>query len=436
REVENIKERERTRHIPIIFVTAINKDPFLMHKGYEAGAVDYLFKPFDPGVLRSKVGVFTELYAKSAALNRQTQLLQQSEAANRHILENACDIIATADISGKLTSLSPAFEMITGRSRSDWLGRRLDQLFDSPSAEFALLLKGQPVLFEARAFTVNGTPIDLEVSAKPMLQEMSSIGVIAVMRDVTERREIEKARRQKQELERSNRDLEQFASICSHDLQEPLRVIRTFASLLKEKCEGEIDEEWSFAVSTISEGADRMSNLIRDILTYSQVGGAEAISVVTSASAAFDKAVSNLSQAIEDSKATVTHDSLPDVMATELQLLQLFQNLISNAIKFRSVEPPRIHVSVEYAAKRSVFCVRDNGIGFDMRHAADVFEVFKRLHRTDEYPGTGVGLGICKKIVDRHGGNIWVESKPGEGSRFYFSLPLAAVAEPPRLAAL
>lgn len=429
-----IKEREKSRHIPIIFVTAINEDPFLLHKGYEVGAVDYLFKPFDPRVLKSKVGVFTDLHCKNRMLKEQTRLLQHSEESKRVIIESARDVIATTDMNGMITSLNPSFEAITGWKTHEWIGKRLETLIREEDRSrfldfFGSALQGQNVLFETSAVSGTQTPVYVEVSAKPLIQEWAPIGVIAVMRDISARIDAERERRHREELERSNKELDQFASICSHDLQEPLRVIRSYASLLKRRFDSTEDEDSKEAVKSIIEGASRMSNLVRDILAFSQIGGTGLVIAATQSEAALDRAINNLQKAITESEATITRAApLPSVMANELQLLQVFQNLISNSIKFRSEAPPCIHVSYEESKKEWIFCIRDNGIGFEMRHAQRVFEVFNRLHRNDQYPGTGVGLGICKQIIERHGGRIWAESETGKGSTFRFSLPKAPSA--------
>ena len=423
-----IKRRERSKNIPIIFVTAINKDPFLVHKGYEAGAVDYLFKPFDPRVLRSKVQVFTELYRARRALEEQTTLLARSEESKRIIIENARDIVVTTSMTGLITSLSPSFETMTDWKISEWIDRPLESLMHPADIEtfracFVDIAQGKPVLCESRLAMKSGKYLPVETSAKPLMHEANVTGVIGIVRDVSIRIETERQAKRREELERSNRDLELFASVCSHDLQEPLRVIRTFASFLRAKPETGEDTGNRQALDSIIDGTSRMSSLIRDILTYSKVGGAGLQITEVDTSEILAQAVNNLHNSLSEAGATVTHGPLPKIDANDLQLLQLFQNLISNAIKFRSRRSPQIHIEAVRKEDAWLFSVKDNGIGFDMRHAARIFDVFKRLHRSDEYPGTGVGLGICKKIIERHGGRIWAESTPQEGSTFFFELP-------------
>ncbi|MDC0832883.1 PAS domain S-box protein [Geitlerinema sp. CS-897] len=224
------------------------------------------------------------------------------------------------------------------------------------------------------------------------------------------------------ELARSNRELEQFAYIASHDLQEPLRAVTGFAELLADEYRDRLDGEALEYLDFIIDGARRMQQLIRDLLAFSRVGTRGKAFALTDFHAVLDLALSNLHAAIADSQAIVERDNLPEVWADESQMVQLFQNLIGNAIKFHGDRPPQIRITVRLLSDSWQFCVCDNGIGIDPKFADRVFEVFQRLHTRRQYPGTGIGLAICKKIVERHGGKMWVESSLGEGSAFYFTL--------------
>lgn len=232
------------------------------------------------------------------------------------------------------------------------------------------------------------------------------------------------------ELERSNKELQQFAYVASHDLQEPLRMVSSYLQLLELRYKDQLDSDAHEFITFAVEGATRMHELIQGLLAYSRVGTHGAPLERSDAQAALSLILDNLQLAIEESGAVVTHDPLPEVMADPVQLGQLFQNLIGNAIKFRGKEAPRIHVGVERTECDDgnapwLFSVRDNGIGIDPRYGERIFIIFQRLHARDEYPGTGIGLALCKRIVERHGGHIWVESQPEQGSTFYFTLPPA-----------
>ena len=224
-------------------------------------------------------------------------------------------------------------------------------------------------------------------------------------------------------LERSNQDLEQFAYVASHDLQEPLRMISSYTQLLARRYKGKLDQDADDFIGYTVDGASRMQQLINDLLAFSRVGTRGKPLEPISSQAALDLALENLQTAIEESHAQVTQDTLPGVLADDLQLMQLFQNLIGNAIKFQGDKPPCIHIGVEDAEKEWVFTVQDNGIGIDPQYFERIFIIFQRLNKRDQFPGTGIGLAICKKIVQRHGGRIWADSKPGLGSTFYFTLP-------------
>ncbi len=225
------------------------------------------------------------------------------------------------------------------------------------------------------------------------------------------------------ELERSNAELEQFAYVASHDLQEPLRMVASYTELLGDTYQGKLGPDADKYIGYAVDGARRMQALINDMLQYSRVSRTGEPLTEVSSEATFDRAVANLKAAIQESGAAMSRGPLPNVQGDFLQLTQLFQNLLGNAIKFRDQNPPLIEVRAERAGGDWQFSIRDNGIGFDPRYADKIFLLFQRLHGREKYRGTGIGLAICKKIVERHGGRIWAESEPGKGSTFFFTIP-------------
>ena len=226
-----------------------------------------------------------------------------------------------------------------------------------------------------------------------------------------------------QQLSRSNAELEQFAYVASHDLQEPLRMIASYTQLILRRYGDRFDGDAREFMDFIVDGATRMKQLIEDLLAYSRVGTHGKAFRPTDSGAAVQKALANLRAAIESSNGTVTCDPLPTINADEFQLVQLFQNLIGNALKFKGAETPHVHISVNEQADTWTFGVKDNGIGIDGEYFDRIFMVFQRLHSRTDYPGTGIGLAICKKVVDRHGGRLWIESGVGSGSTFWFTVP-------------
>ncbi|MGC2557905.1 MAG: ATP-binding protein [Terriglobales bacterium] len=245
----------------------------------------------------------------------------------------------------------------------------------------------------------------------------------AVGRALREKKLREEHRRDQEDLTRSNRDLEQFAYVASHDLQEPLRMVAIYTQLLAERYQGKLDENADKYIHYAADGATRMQVLVKDLLAFSRVGSQGAKFRPTDCAAAVEIALQNLRAAVQESGARVECGPVPAVVADPTQLVQLFQNLIGNALKFRGSKTPVVSVTAEQTKQETIFSVADNGIGIAPEHAELVFAIFKRLHSRTEYPGSGIGLAICKKIVERHGGKIWVESQPGHGCTFRFTLP-------------
>ncbi len=283
------------------------------------------------------------------------------------------------------------------------------------------------------------TAIDSEAGFSPTIEESGETDVDSLTRENAllrkrvaelEQREAEYAQTEAaltqftRELERSNSDLEQFAYVASHDLQEPLKIVQRCMIELKDRYDGKLGRDADNFMAFAVDGTKQMQALIEGLLTYSRVGARGGDFLPTDSEAVIQRAIRNLTVSIEESDAKVTHDMLPTVLTDPVQLGRLFQNLISNAIKFRREDtPPRIHISAERAGDRWTFRLRDNGIGIRPKDAEKIFVIFHRLHGKTRYPGTGIGLAVCKRIVERHGGQIWVESGEGEGATFCVTLP-------------
>jgi len=248
--------------------------------------------------------------------------------------------------------------------------------------------------------------------------------IAQLQREVAERRRTEETLANKnKELERSNAELEQFVNVASHDLQEPLRMITGYTQLLARRYQGKLDQNADEYISFAVDGARRMQELINDLLIYSRVGTRGKAFTPADCELILRNTLASLEVAVEESKAMISHDPLPTIICDEAQVGQLFQNLLSNAIKYRDGRVPEVHVSSKREGGSWVFSIKDNGIGIEPQYAERIFVVFQRLHTRDKYPGTGIGLAVCKKIVERHGGSIWVESNLGQGATFYFTIP-------------
>lgn len=281
---------------------------------------------------------------------------------------------------------------------------------------------------EARARAKNERILDLYIAAAPTYAATGRIdGRILACDDITARKQQEEQlARYAEKLARSNAELENFAYVASHDLREPLRMVRSFTGLLADRYADQLDEVGERYISFARGGAERMDDLIKALLEYSRVEGDREEAVPTDSGQALRTALEILGPAIRDSEATVTVDDMPEVVVNANQLTRVFQNLVSNAVKFRGEARPQVHVSAVRRGDRWVFGVQDNGIGIEPVYHDRIFQIFKRLHGLEEYSGTGMGLSICKKIVEAHGGAIWVDSNAGEGACFYFTLPARA----------
>jgi len=440
---ELIRSRPRSRQIPILFLTGYRNEEHLF-RGYDLGAVDFLFKPIVPEVLRSKVAVFVELSRSNAKLKEQAEILQKAEQRFRSLLEAAPDAMVMCRADGEIIMVNSQTEALFNCGRDKLVARNIRSLV--PDWAYRLrqgdnddfrLARVQPAERgkEFQAFRKGGAAFPVEITFSP-LQTEEGVVITSAIRDISDRKRAEEQIRQlNMNLEervmertaallRSNEELQQFAYVASHDLQEPLRTVSVFAQLLAKRYEGQLQGDADQFIRFIVESAERMENLIHDILDFSRLDARTSdLFTQTSCGSALDDAIRNLHSVIEKSGAIVTQGDLPPVMGDPVQLTRLFQNLLVNSIKYRSEAPPRIHVAAVDNGPEWLFSVKDNGIGIEPQYAEKVFGIFKCLQPRDKSSGSGMGLAICRKIVSRHEGRIWVESALGKGATFCFTLP-------------
>jgi PAS domain S-box-containing protein len=426
---ELIKQRQKTRDIPIIFLTAISKEWHEVFRGYAVGAVDYVLKPFNPSVLRSKVAVFLELHEKNKAL-------EESEQRYRRIIETTLEGVWTIDAESKTTFVNQKMAEMLGYTVEEIMGASLFEFLDEEGKAIAernaeRRRRGIAEEHDFKFRRNDGTDLWARLSSNPLFDETGDyLGALAMVTDITERKRMEQdlerayseLEHRAEELRRSNADLEHFAYAASHDLSQPLTVVAGFADILERRYGGKLDAEADRFITGIREGIGRMQRLIDDLLIYARAGTRERVVEPVDCSMVLEETLETLAREIEESGATVTAGSLPTVPGDPVQLGQLFQNLVGNAIKYVAEGPPRVHVSAERDAEGWRFSVSDNGIGIDPGDAEKIFEMFERLHAAEEYAGTGIGLAVCKRIVERHTGRIWVEGEPDGGSRFCFTI--------------
>lgn len=367
-------------------------------------------------------GVATDITERKA-MEREVAL---REARLRAVLDTAVEGIVTADERGTILSANPAATVMFGYEPSEMIGRNVSMLMPEPvRSEHDGFLQRYLATGERR---IIGMPREVEAVRKdgstlPILLSVGECLVgearifTGIMHDNSERHRAE------MELQKSNRDLEQFAYVASHDLQEPLRMVTSYLQLLAKRSSPVLDEEATGFLNTALDGAQRMRTLIQDLLAYSRVGSRGRPFAPVCMARVLGDTVANLKLAIESSGAAITSEAMPEVLGDAVQLGQLLQNLIGNAIKFNGGKAPRIHVSAIRSSGTWRFAVADNGIGIDPKFFERIFVIFQRLHTRAEYEGTGIGLAVCKRIVERHNGVIWPVSTPGKGATFFFTLP-------------
>jgi PAS domain S-box-containing protein len=400
---------------------------------------------------------FVQVIRDLTEYKNKEAILKKSEELYRNLFNSAQDIVAIAKFNGTLLSVNPAFETITGWSKEQWLGKSyrkiivpedlilLESVIDKVSKGYT------PPPFECRIYTKNNEIKTVESTIRPILEDRKpATKSLIISRDVTYRKYSEELVKSVQEnlerqvkertaqlttsnenLQKVNCELEKFTSIASHDLREPLRTISNYMSLLSLEFSEKLGTKAMDYINFSIDATKRMQRLVADLLNYSLVGTTKEKFKKVNYQIVLEKVLSDLKVKIEENNATIQiADSLPTMLSDETQIAQLFQNLIGNAIKYRGKKDPHIEISCRKKNYEWYFSVKDNGIGFDMKYADKIFQAFHRLHERNEYPGTGIGLAICKKIIDRHKGKIWVESKIHQGSTFHFAIPIQQETHP------
>jgi PAS domain S-box-containing protein len=366
-------------------------------------------------------------------LQRSLNETRAAEAKWRAFLEAAPNAIVIINQEGRIEVVNAQAEKLFGYTRAELLGQPVEILVPerfrgdhlSHRAGYISDPRARPMGagLDLYARRKDGSEFPVEISLNPVHMSEGML-VTSIISDITKRKQAEEELKQTAaELARSNTELEEFAYVASHDLQEPLRMVVSYLQLLKRRYHNKLDPNADEFIGFAVDGAFRMQTLINDLLSYSRVGTRGKPFAPTDCQEVLNRTLDNLRASITESVAVINSDALPVILADDVQLGQLFQNLIGNAIKFRAAEPPRVHISAKQEANDWVFAISDNGIGISAEYSERIFKVFQRLHGREEYPGTGIGLAICKKIVERHGGRIWVESKLGQGATFYFTIP-------------
>jgi PAS domain S-box-containing protein len=385
--------------------------------------------------------VLTAAHDKSAKLLGFSEISHDiterktAEANYELVLETALDGMVVVNQAGEIVLLNVQAERQFGYSRDDLAGRHVETIIprgvtERLSANFTGATTRTRTLqlgIAIQGRRSDGSDFPIEIMLTPRESAQGVLTTVAI-RDLTERKNAERLlAATAAELKRSNEELAQFASVASHDLQEPLRMVVSYTQLLAANYQGRLDSDADEFIAFAVDGCERMQQMIRDLLIYSRAGAERPVLTPTSSEDTLREAMVNLRSAVQESGAIVSHDSLPEIMMDRGQLTQVFQNLVGNAIKYHNVGVPRIHVSaLAQADGQWIFSVRDNGLGIHADEFERIFVLFQRLHAQEEFTGTGIGLSICKKVLERCGGRIWVESTVGEGSTFHFAVPKAA----------
>jgi len=353
--------------------------------------------------------------------------LIRSEATIKALLNASNESAFLYDDHGYVLTLNETAARRLNMEVKDAIGRHVSEIF--PAEVASNRMKHINKLVETREpvrFQDKRDNLYFDLSMFPIFNQDGKVEMLAAFAyDITEHKLAEmQILKQKDELERSNQELEQFAYVASHDLQEPLRKIASFITLLERRYKGNLDENADRYIHYVVDGATRMQGLINDLLTYSRVGKQYSETTVVDCNHVLSQVMRDLEQVIKDNDAQIVFGEMPKLWANSVQLRQLFSNLLSNAIKFKGPNAPEIHINALQQDNKYVFSFRDNGIGIEPEYKERIFQMFQRLHTKEEYPGTGIGLAVCKKIVELNGGRIWFESENGTGTVFHFSWPI------------
>lgn len=424
---------------PVIMFTSASGDDMAVN-ALRLGLNDYLRKTTS-GYIKLATAVQTLLTRSRTGSGAQPASQPVPEPASQCVsqppeprLQRLLDRINVGSfrctLNGQLLEANPVLLHLLGieslqESQAPAIQALLQQTLASPGRVARLKEVGYVHNEEVEMRRTDGQVIWAIIAEALSTQPSGDTVIDGLLQDISDRKKAEQELEQRAaELARSNADLEQFAYVASHDLQQPLRMVVKYTEMLRQRYAGRLDSDADEFISYALEGAKGMQALINDLLTYSRVGTRGKPFESTDMEIVFEQVAASLRPAIDASGAALTRDSLPTVLADASQMVQLLQNLINNAIKFHGREPPHVHVSSEKNNDEWVFSVQDNGIGIDPKDVQRIFVIFQRLHTDREYSGTGIGLAVCKKIVERHGGRIWVKSRPGKGSTFQFTILL------------
>jgi PAS domain S-box-containing protein len=385
--------------------------------------------------LESAEGILVTAAIRDISVRRDAENhLARMEGRYRGLLEAAPDAMVVVNQSGEIVLLNVQAEKQFGYHRDELLGQRVKNIVPEGFAERLIadaLRSAEDALAQQIGMGIeltgrrkNGSEFPIEIMLSP-LESAEGVLVTAAIRDISVRKKSEEHLvKTVGELKRSNDELQQFAYVASHDLQEPLRMVASYTQLLAKRYKGRLDSDADEFIAFAVDGSIRMQGLVQDLLVYSRAGTNGKVLHEISSENALKEALTNLRATMEESGAIVTHDSLPTITTDDTQLVQVFQNLVGNAIKYHGLKAPLVHVSAKKnGGNEWIFSVRDNGLGIDPQYFERIFILFQRLHGPREFKGTGIGLAICKKMLERLGGRIWVESQPEKGSTFYFALP-------------